>query len=168
MNIHPAVTYVKSSSTMNWVVRQTFEFGYFMWELALSATCSLMFVRRSHFSERAERGFATHSSTWNARTFMKPFAGIGIALFLLVSIGGEALMTVRIFRHELSVTTLPAKLPTAESELAAPPRAIPMKHNEDPLPGDSGRAGAQVTRHRSTAGAIHTVSAPTHPTSNAL
>ena len=53
---------------------------------------------------------------------MKPFAGIGIALFLLVSIGGEALMTVRIFRHELSVTTLPAKLPTAESELAAPPR----------------------------------------------
>jgi len=150
---------------MNWMVRNALKFGYSLWELALSVAGGFMFVRGSRYVERAGELPSPSSSMRFAEPRLQPFAGIGIALFLLAFIGGEAVMTVRAFRRESSVTTLPANPPAATTGQDAQPVSAPAKEAGNLLPGDSGQAAAPVTRRWPAARASHKLQAVVHSAS---
>ena len=108
---------------MNWIVRSTIKLGFFAWDLSMAAAGCLVLVRGSYRVAREKEGPDTMTSTLTADSFFKPFAGIGIALFLLIFIASEAVTTVRAFRHEPpAVVSLPSTPPlvSASAGLAKP------------------------------------------------
>jgi hypothetical protein len=79
----------------------------------------------------------------------KPFAGAGIAIFLLVSIAGEAVTTIHAFRHESPVVALVPGSPAVLSGLGTAPMAMPDKRNSHGTIHRAGQAAALVIHDRS-------------------
>jgi hypothetical protein len=69
---------------------------------------------------------------------IKPFAGAGIAIFLLVFIAAEALTAVHAFRYQSPFAALTPRSPATLSGLVAIPTAMPEERN---VHGNLGRPG---------------------------
>jgi len=91
---------------MNWFLRHTLKLGNFMWELFLATIGGFVFARGSRFVTRGYKQPAGAASSRYDASPLMPFAGMSIAIFLLVFIAGEALTMVHAFGHESPVAIM--------------------------------------------------------------
>ena len=109
---------------MTRIIRSSLNLGNQMWELFAAATGGFMFVRGFGLVSRGKVRLDGIAPDRVAGPTFKPTSGVGIAIFLLVCVAGEAVTAVYAFRREshtvalvprssavLSLTTSPARSP---------------------------------------------------------
>lgn len=119
-----------------------------MWEIFASATATFMFVRGFSLVSRGREMPDKVPFDGIAGPSFKPFAGAGIAIFLLAFIAGEALTTVRAFRPESSAAGLAPGSPAVLSGLVTLPIAIPEKRSTHRTLDNPGRAISRAAQDR--------------------
>jgi hypothetical protein len=112
---------------MTRIIRSSLKLGNQMWELFAAATGGFMFVRGFGLVSRGNRRLDGIAPDRVAGPTFKPSSGVGIAIFLLVCVGGEAVTAVYAFRHEShSVASIPRSSAVLSRTIAVPD-AMPEK-----------------------------------------
>jgi len=112
---------------MSRILQHSLKLGNAMWEFFASATGGFMFVRGfeliSGGNDRSDRIPSQRIS----RTKFKPFAGAGIAIFLLVFISGETFKAVHAFCYESLIAAFAPSSPATLSGLVTLPTVMAEK-----------------------------------------
>jgi hypothetical protein len=112
---------------MTQIIRSSLKLGNQMWELFAAATGGFMFVRGFGLVSRGNGRLDGIAPGRVAGPTFKPSSGVGIAIFLLVCVAGEAVTAVYAFRHELhSVASVPRSSAVLSRTIAVPD-AMPEK-----------------------------------------
>jgi hypothetical protein len=110
---------------MTRIVHSALKLANLIWELFASATGGFMFVRGFNLVSGGNNHPDRVASRRTASPEFKPFAGAGIAIFLLAFIAGEALRSIYAFRYETPAATLAPKSSATLRKLVTIPIAIP-------------------------------------------